>query len=90
MDEPESALKLIVEALGQFLSELSWTAVATLILATCFLTRFFSGINSHFAGRSHGLKSWTPRSIPHWLPFIGQGFSFGLYRQSLLEKARFV
>ncbi|KAL1955632.1 hypothetical protein VTO42DRAFT_8365 [Malbranchea cinnamomea] len=88
MDEPESVLHLILQAFGQFFSELSVGGIAALLVVTCLFTRFFSGINSHFTRRSRRDRAWSPRAIPHWVPFIGHGVSLGLLRQWLLEKAR--
>lgn len=70
--------------------QLNSLPVAVILISTCvlILTRILSGLQS-YAGKLKGPKQVRrPRTVPHWIPWLGHSVSFARDHIDFLEKAR--
>ncbi|OAX85032.1 hypothetical protein ACJ72_00592 [Emergomyces africanus] len=71
----------------EFLYKSNFRIFIAFVILLCIITRAYSGFRSHFR-RPNSDKTWRPKTLPYWVPYLGHALSFGLCRRKFLEHAR--
>ncbi len=70
--------------------QLKLLPVAVVFISTCvlILTRILSGLQSYARKTKDTKQVRRPRTVPHWIPWLGHSLSFARNHIYFLEKAR--